>query len=61
LPSNNLFIPVRCGEQLMSQFDIEFSTDANDDSAAREIDNAGRAKTATFSCANGSGTGSPQE
>jgi hypothetical protein len=49
LPENNLVIPVRCGEQLMSQCDIEFSTGANDDSAAREVDNASRVKIATFS------------
>jgi len=37
LPENNLFIPVRCGEQLMSQRDIEFSTGANQDCAARAV------------------------
>jgi hypothetical protein len=44
LPENNLFIPVRRGEQLTSQRDIEFSTSEIEDCAAREADNARRAK-----------------
>jgi hypothetical protein len=45
----------------MSQRDIEFSTGANHDSAAREVDNAIRAKIATFSCTIASGTASSHE